>query len=166
MNVFTYEALLGEEPGGGQKVQTEQRGQGKGEGVAPKTVLYEGTDCWCQINALVAAQSMLWCPTVSKQYNDHIHGQLEQMQNEPPTGCCSRLNWLRVAMKEAWSGQLRVAQFVDTETNEKKVQDPSIWVCGYCRARNYEFDREIRRTKYNDIIRFYKYNGTSPLRTL
>ena len=61
-------------------------------------------------------------------------------------------------IREAKSGLL----YVDKDKTAEK-NDPSIWICGYCRCTNYEFEREKRRAEsYSDIIRYYKYNDLLP----
>jgi len=88
------------------------------------------------------------------EFNDHIHGT----PDKPPRSCCERLFFLRKATKEAKSGLL----YVDSDKTAEKM-DPSIWICGYCRCTNYEFERDKRRAEsYSDIIRYYKYNDLLP----
>eukprot|EP01084_Bolivina_argentea_P156417 272599_1 len=70
------------------------------------------------------------------EFNDHIHGT----PPKPPVNICQRFRFLRQAAHEAQRGLLYVNQDHATEKN-----DPSIWICGYCRCTNYEFERQKRR---------------------
>ena len=56
-------------------------------------------------------------------FNDQIHGDL----GRPPSTFCGRLLWLRLAVKEAKSGQL----FVFEGNQCVQQSGPSIWKCGY-----------------------------------